>query len=556
MNACNHPTHSRPFTTTTFALFLLLFLTLAQTLHAAPPSITSIPPPPAFVDIEYKKFQITTSPAATGFQFVPQATGSGSLKEMTGLDFNPTTGEISGIPKLAQPNQFGLQIPFFKITAYNSEGPGTPQSSIFTVYPHFPWIESTDQGSVNVGMQFTHQVWAPKYFATDYFLVNHPNFLSINQQSGHIKGTPPLGSEGTYTFNIKATIIGSETNQLFTLKVLPNLLPTPPVIISSDHASGYWPLYFNFQIKTSPPEPPVSTTFWLDKAKLPPGVDYNWDTGLISGKPTSIGVFPVDVMAINNGGFSPVQTLTITISLFNPPDAIVPEIHVKDPIWFIPPGAPTIYRILATSSPTRYRAEGLPDGLKIDEATGVITGIAPTTGTYPVTLYAMNSAGTGTQQVTISVAPPLPPELTVQAIATIGLPFKYQITANNSPTRFDATGLPLGLTLDPVTGVISGIPSTEGTHTILLSASNAAGTDSQPLNLTVSLPSKINFDPARNQVVLMLQDGGLKEQVVEFTDDLKLWTPLEIKLKGAKDVSELDPQSATRAFRFYRVIQR
>ena len=39
-----------------------------------------------------------------------------------------------------------------------------------------------------------------------------------------------------------------------------------------------------------------------------------------------------------------------------------------------------------------------------------------------------------------------------------GSPFNYQIRANNSPTSYDAAGLPPGLSVDPASGVISRTP--------------------------------------------------------------------------------------------------
>ncbi len=63
----------------------------------------------------------------------------------------------------------------------------------------------------------------------------------------------------------------------------------------------------------------------------------------------------------------------------------------------------------------------------------------------------------------------------------------------------------------------------------------------------------MNFDPSKNQVVLTMQDLGNEEHVVEYTDDLRQWIPLAAKFSGTKDLSELDPQAATRPFRFYRV---
>src|SRR5207237_6620781 len=47
--------------------------------------------------------------------------------------------------------------------------------------------------------------------------------------------------------------------------------------------------------------------------------------------------------------------------------------------------------------------------------------------------------------------------------AKSGESFSYQITANNNPTSYNATGLPAGLIVDTATGLITGRCTTSGT---------------------------------------------------------------------------------------------
>lgn len=80
-----------------------------------------------------------------------------------------------------------------------------------------------------------------------------------------------------------------------------------------------------------------------------------------------------------------------------------------------------------------------------------------------------------------------PPVITSRAtaIAVVGVPFSYQITATNSPSSYGATGLPAGLNLNGATGLISGTPSTVGRTTVSLSATSAGGTGTSALTLTI-----------------------------------------------------------------------
>lgn len=66
-----------------------------------------------------------------------------------------------------------------------------------------------------------------------------------------------------------------------------------------------------------------------------------------------------------------------------------------------------------------------------------------------------------------------------------GSPFTYTITATNSPTSYNATGLPTGLSIDTVTGIISGTPTVTGSFNITITATNGIGSDNQTLVLTL-----------------------------------------------------------------------
>ncbi|WP_409468839.1 putative Ig domain-containing protein [Streptomyces sp. HC307] len=62
--------------------------------------------------------------------------------------------------------------------------------------------------------------------------------------------------------------------------------------------------------------------------------------------------------------------------------------------------------VTATALPTSFGAEGLPEGLRIDEKTGLISGTPQERGTYTVTVSATNSAGTATKALQMTVQNP------------------------------------------------------------------------------------------------------------------------------------------------------
>ena len=74
------------------------------------------------------------------------------------------------------------------------------------------------------------------------------------------------------------------------------------------------------------------------------------------------------------------------------------------------------------------------------------------------------------------------------ASGTAGIPFSYTITATNTPTSYNAIGLPAGLSINTTNGVITGTPIAAGVSSVTLSATNAGGTGTAILTLTVNSP--------------------------------------------------------------------
>src|SRR5208283_795266 len=118
------------------------------------------------------------------------------------------------------------------------------------------------------------------------------------------------------------------------------------------------------------------------------------------------------------------------------------------------------YQITASNSPTSFGASGLPTGLTVNTVSGLISGTPTGAGTFSVTVSATNSGGTGSALLTLTVAAAAPVITSSgTAAGTVGTTFSYQITASNSPTNFGASGLPTGLTVNTVSGLISGTPT-------------------------------------------------------------------------------------------------
>ena len=154
-------------------------------------------------------------------------------------------------------------------------------------------------------------------------------------------------------------------------------------------------------------------------------------------------------------------------------------------------GYPLTYTIVATNATTSFGASVLPAGLGLNPFTGVISGIPTVTASSNVILSATNGAGTATKTLSINIINlPLPVFINTSGSMSgiSGSYFYGTVAASNDTRSYSASGLPAGVTLNTVTGVFSGVPTTVGIYSVTLGATNNTGTVTMPLTLTVTPP--------------------------------------------------------------------
>jgi len=137
----------------------------------------------------------------------------------------------------------------------------------------------------------------------------------------------------------------------------------------------------------------------------------------------------------------------------------------------------------------------LPTGLILNAATGAITGSPTTAATFTFTITATDAGGcSGSRPYTITIANPGCPAITLSPgtlpPGVVGTPYSQSVTATGGTAPYTFTiisgALPTGLSLNPATGLISGVPLQPGLFGFTIRATDSSGcTGARPYTLTI-----------------------------------------------------------------------
>jgi hypothetical protein len=411
------------------------------TVPASPPTIIA---PNAALGVAYSY----TLPVAGASVTVTQSAGTIPAGLTLGAD-----GTLTGTPTVIGYTQFWISTT------------GNPSAAVVTISVQ---KGPTISGTAPDGQTSQQYSWYPTVTGGGSIALTAGSLPSgVRIVNGGLTGVATV--PGSYTFTLTVSN-GYGAPQSLTSTVTIRQAPT---ITGDVPPAGNVGLSYSYAFTLSGTPAPAAA---ITAGTLPDGLTLN-PNGTISGTPTKSGGFSFTITAANGAA----TTATKQSSIFISPNAAITG---------TPPVATTGvpysfgFTVGGSPSPVVSKVSGtLPPGLTLN-ANGAVTGTPTTAGTYAFTVGATNQYFSAQVQATITVGDA--PVFSADAPkGTLGVGYSHAFTPTGTGTvTMTATGLPDGLSLSPA-GTLSGTPTSTGSWTVSLVATNSFGTTTKTQTVTI-----------------------------------------------------------------------
>jgi len=306
----------------------------------------------------------------------------------TGLTINPVTGAIAGTLPF---NSSGIYL--VSITVTDSRGGRTTVSFTWTVRKlnRAPTVTAPDRNNAeNDTVSYPTTASDPDGDTLSYSAAGLPVGITIDPATGVIGGTLGYTTAGTYHPTITVSDGSLSASATFTWVVTDT--NAPPVMTNPGNLVNAEGETIARQIVATDVDP--NTTLTFSAVGLPPGLAIS-ASGLVTGTLpyTAAGVYNVTV-TVSDGTTSRTATFQWTINNVNrAPDVINPGPQASNEGAVV--GLPLTATDPDNDTPLAFSATGLPAGLLINPATGLISGTLgyAVSGTYTVTVTVRDPGG-------------------------------------------------------------------------------------------------------------------------------------------------------------------
>jgi hypothetical protein len=397
-------------------------------------------------------------------------------------------GELSGTPTLAGTSNFIVRV------TDSDNAVVTKSFSLVVNPPAVLTITTRELPRGSVGISYSQQLGATGGQTPYIWSIqsgNLPTGLTLNQ-NGILQGTPELATTSNIIIKL-ADAAGASTTANLLLTINPAIVQLtietgalPDGVVGQDYSQALRAIGGTAPYRWA-----------LKSGSLPPGLGMA-DTGVISGRPTTLGEQSFEVEVTEQSGQTATKQLVIDVE--PPPQftVITPSALPRAAV-----GVPYRVELKATSGTEPYawikkkkaKFGAFPDGITLSRE-GVLSGTPTTQGIANFTLLVNDSAEKqASKPFSIEVGPPPPPlEIRTSNLpnGSQGLPYNATLEAGGGVGPYtwslDIGVLPAGLTLSE-SGVITGNPASVGSVTFVVRVRDAVGTTSvKSLFITILVP--------------------------------------------------------------------